>query len=122
MDKFVFGVEWNVLPLYGHSSSALAVTKLRFGGIFIETPDKADMSANSTSWYRATGVYPINPTVIPDANFAPSLLTHSEDTQVYKVVTATETPTAAFLSQQKDRKGFLFSWFIWQRCVNQQEW
>ena len=62
------------------------------------------MSANITAGYRATGFYPINPSFITDATFAPSLLTHSENAQVGNFVTATETPTAALLLQQKNRK------------------
>ena len=38
--------------------------------------NKADMSANITAGYRATGFYPINPSVITDTKFSPSLLTH----------------------------------------------
>jgi hypothetical protein len=35
------------------------------------------------------------PSVIPDTNFAPMLLTHSEDAQVSSVLTATEMPATA---------------------------
>jgi hypothetical protein len=45
-----------------------------------------------------------NPSVITEATFFPSLLTHSEDAQVCNVVTATETPATALLSQLKARK------------------
>jgi hypothetical protein len=68
--------------LYSDSSTDRAVTKLRLSEICIETGDKAAMSANITAGYRANGVYHINPSVIPDATFAPSLLTNSEDAQV----------------------------------------
>jgi hypothetical protein len=91
------------LLLYSHSSTERAVTKLRFCEIFFETEDKADMSANITTGYRATGTYPINPSVIIDVTFAPSLLTLSENAQVCNVVTSTETPTSALLLQQKNR-------------------
>lgn len=37
--------------------------------------DKEAMLANITTGYRTTGVYPNNPSVIPDAKFAPILLT-----------------------------------------------
>jgi len=60
------------------------------------------MSASITAGYHATGFYPVNPSVITYANFAPSLLTNNEDAQVCKVMTATETPTAALVSQQKN--------------------
>jgi hypothetical protein len=50
----------SVLFLYSHSSTDHAVTKHRFGEIFIETRDKAAMPAKITARYRASGVYPIN--------------------------------------------------------------
>jgi hypothetical protein len=62
--------------LYSHSGKDLDVTKLRFGEIFIETRDKVDMSANITAGYRTTGVYPIKPSFITEANFH-----HSANTQ-----------------------------------------
>jgi hypothetical protein len=62
------------------------------------------MSTNITAGHRATGVYLINPSVISDSTFAPSVLTHSEDAQICNVVTASETSTAALLLQQKTRK------------------
>ena len=86
----------HVHRLYSHSSTDRAVTRLRFGEICIETWDKAAMSPNITARYRATGVYHINHSAIPDATFAPS-----EDAQVCNVVTATETPAALLLLQQK---------------------
>jgi hypothetical protein len=67
--------------LYSDSSTDRAVTKLRLGEIWIETGDKEAMPANITAGYRANGDDHINPSVIPDAIFAPSLLTHSEDAQ-----------------------------------------
>jgi hypothetical protein len=60
-----------------HSSIDRAVTKQRFGEIFIETWDNTAMSANITAGNRATGVYPINSSVITDATFAHSLITQS---------------------------------------------
>jgi hypothetical protein len=88
--------------LYSHSSTERAVTKLKFGDIFFETGDKADMSANITTRYSATCVYPINHSVIIDVTFTPILLTHSENAQVCNVVTATEKIAAAHLLQQKN--------------------
>jgi hypothetical protein len=66
-----------VLLLYSQSSTDRAVTRQRIVEIFTETRDKADMSANITTAYRPTGVYPINLSVITDTTFAPSLLKHS---------------------------------------------
>jgi hypothetical protein len=76
------------------------------GEIFIETRDKAAMSANYTAVHRATGFYPINTSAIPHTTFAPSLLTHSKGAQVCNIVTSTKTPAAALLSQQKSPKDF----------------
>jgi len=91
------------------------------GEIFIETRDKAAMSANITAAQRATGIYPIDPSVIPDPTFAPSLLTHREDARVCNVVTATETPAAVLIFTAIVSEGFFCARYIWQRCVNQQE-
>jgi hypothetical protein len=52
---------------------------MRFCEIFIQKGNKAEVSANITAGYRTTGFYPINSSVIIDANLASSLLTHSED-------------------------------------------
>jgi hypothetical protein len=87
-----------VLLFCSHSSTDRAATKQRFGEIFIDTWANLAMSANITAGYRVIGVYPINPSVITDATFASSLLTHSQDAQVSNAVTATETPAAALLS------------------------
>ena len=62
------------------------------------------MPANITAGYRATGVYPINNSVIPDATFAPIQLTQSDDAQVCNIVTVTERLVTCLLSQQKARK------------------
>ena len=70
----------------------------------MERRDKADRSVNITAGYRATGVYPINHSVITDATFAPILLTYSEDAQASNVMTITETPSSALLSHQKNWK------------------
>jgi len=75
--------------LYSHSSTDRDVTRLRLGEFFFETHDKTAMPANVTTGYVATGVYPTNPSVIPYATFVRSLLTHSEDAQVSRVVTLT---------------------------------
>jgi len=75
--------------LYSHSITDRDVTRLRLGDIFIETRDKAAMSCNMKAGYCATGVYPINPSVITDATFVRSPLTHCEDAHVSSVVTLT---------------------------------
>jgi hypothetical protein len=93
-----------VLLFCSHSSTDRAVTKQRFGEIFIETWYNAAMSANIKTGHRATGVCRIHHSINPDANFAPSLLTHSEDAQVSNVLTATEAPAADLLSHKTLRK------------------
>jgi hypothetical protein len=42
-----------------------------------------------------------NTSVIPNTTFSPSLLTHSEDTQVKYVTTGTERPAAVLFPQQR---------------------
>jgi hypothetical protein len=46
----------------------------------------------------------VQPPFIPDATFAPTLLTRSDDAQVRNVVTATEMPSTALLLQKKTWK------------------
>jgi hypothetical protein len=60
---------------------------MKFVEICIAAGDKAALSSNITAGYCATGFYPINPSVIPDATFALSLLTHIEVPQISNVVT-----------------------------------
>ena len=80
------------------------LTKQRFGKIFTEARDKAATPANIKAGFHATGIYPFNPSVIPDRAFAPSLVTPNEDAQVSNSVTVFETPAAAPLSQKKTHK------------------
>jgi hypothetical protein len=54
------------------------------------------MSGNMT----ATGVYFISPSGITDTMFAIILLTHSEDAQVFSVLTPTETPATSVLTHK----------------------
>ena len=108
MDKSVFGTSehyWDeqVLLFYSHSTDR-TLTKHRFGTIFTEAWDKAATPANIKEGFHATGVYPFNPSVIPDRAFAPSLVTPNEDTQVSNSVTVFEMPAAAPLSQKKTHK------------------
>ena len=94
----------NFLLFCRHSSTNIAVSRQRLGEIFIEIRDKAAMPANITARYHATSVYHSNPSVIPDAKSAHSPLTHSDDVQVSNVVTPTEPPATALLSDQKTQK------------------
>jgi len=105
MDKSVFGPlehywEEQVLQFYSHSTDR-TLTKQRFGKIFTEAWDKAATPANIKAGFRATRIYPFSPSIIPDEDFTPSLVTHKEDAQVSNIVTVFETPAAAPLSQKK---------------------
>jgi hypothetical protein len=93
---------WNeqVMLWYNHSSIRRTLTKQRFGNILTEAWNKAATPANMKAGFFATGIYPFIPSIIPDATFAPILVTHSEDAQVSSVVTLIETPTPALLSQK----------------------
>ena len=51
-------------------------SKQSFGKIFTEAWDKAATPANIKG-FRATGIYPFNPSIIPDEAFVPSLVRHN---------------------------------------------
>ena len=108
MDKSVFGQfehYWaeQVLLFYSHSTDH-KLTKQIFGKIFTEAWDEAATPANIKAGICATGIYPFNPSIIPDRAFAPSLVTPNEDIQVSNIVTVFEMPAAAPLSQKKTHK------------------
>jgi len=108
MDKSVFGPlqhYWDkqVRLLYSHSKDHTP-TKQRFDNIFTEAWDKAAKPANIKAGFHATGIYPFNPSIIPDEDFGPSLVTQNEDAQVPHLVTVSEMPAAAPLSQKKTCK------------------
>jgi hypothetical protein len=89
--------------LYNHSTNH-TFTKQRYGNIFTEAWDKAAKPANIKAEFHATGIYPFNTSVIADKEFAPSLVTQNEDTQVSHLMTVFEMPAAAPLSQKKTHK------------------
>jgi hypothetical protein len=108
MDKSVlgqFGHYWDeqVLLFYSHSTDC-TLTKWRFGKIFAEAWDKAATPANIKAGFCATGVYPFDPSIIPDKAFASSLVTQNEGAQVSNIVTVFEIAAAAPLSQKKTCK------------------
>jgi hypothetical protein len=103
-DKSVFGPlghYWDekVQLLYSHSTNH-TLTKQIYGNIFTEAWDKAAKPANIKAGFHATGIYPFNPSIIPDKEFAPSLVTRNEGTQVSHLVTVFETPAAAPLPRK----------------------
>lgn len=51
------------------------LNKCRFGNILSEVWPKCMTPANIINGFRATGLYPLNPSVIPESAFAPSLTT-----------------------------------------------
>jgi len=53
---------------------------------------KAAIPASTKARFRATDIYPFNPSIAPDDAFVPSLVTDSENAQVFNVVTVTGTP------------------------------
>ena len=59
-----------------------SVTKERFGSLFTPVWNKALTIGNITSGFRSTGIYPFDPTVIPDEAFAPSELTFREEEEM----------------------------------------
>ena len=56
-----------------------SIRRTVFGRIFSEVWSKAMTAGNIISGFRATGIYPFNPTVIPESAFAPSCLTELDD-------------------------------------------
>jgi len=92
-----------VILFYSHSTER-TLTKQIFGKIFTEAWDNAATPANIIAGFRATGIYPFNPSIISDEAFAPSLVTHNYHAQVSRIVTVFETPAVAPLSQKKTRK------------------
>jgi hypothetical protein len=83
MEKSIFGsfehyYDEQVLLFYNHSTDC-ALTKQKFSTIFLESWYKAATPTNIKGGYRATGMYPFNPSIIPDKTFAPSHVTHNED-------------------------------------------
>jgi len=79
-------------------------SKQSFGKIFTEAWDKAATPANIKAGFLGIGMYPFNPSIIPDEASAPSLVRQNEDAQFSNIVTVFETPVAAPLSQKKTRK------------------
>lgn len=59
-----------------------AITKMRFGEIFTPVWLKAMTPSNIISGFTATGIYPFRPDAIPEAAFAPSLITHRNEDEV----------------------------------------
>nr|XP_022903948.1 uncharacterized protein LOC111416214 [Onthophagus taurus] len=52
--------------------------KDRFGIVFNKVWQQCMLISNIQSGFRATGIYPFDPSVIPETAFSPSLLTHKQ--------------------------------------------
>lgn len=79
LDKSVnksFEHHWDQeLMLYTYQNPQIKLTKSRFNKILSKVWPKCMTQSNITNGFRATGLYPWDPNVIPEVAFAPSLLT-----------------------------------------------
>ncbi|XP_072394912.1 uncharacterized protein [Diabrotica undecimpunctata] len=55
------------------------LTKMQYGEIFSKVWLKTMTPANIISEFKATGIFPFNPDIIPESAFAPSLLTNIKE-------------------------------------------
>lgn len=82
MDKAVFKAfesYWDdEVMTYWTNKPDRRITKFSFGHIFSKVWPKATVASNVISGFRATGIYPYDPTVIPDIAFAPSEITQQK--------------------------------------------
>lgn len=65
--------------LYAYQHPNQKLTKMRFNKIFTKVWSKCMTPSNIVNGFRATGLYPYDPNVIPEEAFAPSMLTHLPD-------------------------------------------
>lgn len=79
MDKSVFRAfehYWDeAVLLYWSNHGDRTITKQRFGTLFSGVWDKCMTPSNIKSGFRATGIYPFNPNILPDEAYAPSTVT-----------------------------------------------
>lgn len=61
------------------------ITKGRFGHILSAIWPKAMSPENLMAGFRATGIYPFNPSAIPEVAFAPSILTEKKQTNDQRI-------------------------------------
>lgn len=81
LDKAVFRSfesfwDEEVLNFWVNHPNERTITRARFGEIFTPVWLKSMSAENILSGFRATGIWPFNPNAIPEAAFAPSVLTH----------------------------------------------
>ncbi|XP_063219165.1 tigger transposable element-derived protein 1-like [Bacillus rossius redtenbacheri] len=73
------------------------ISKLNFADVFTPTWEKSMTQANMKSGFKATGIFPFNPFVIPEEAFAPSIATELPPPNTKM---ADETVTAYALQEQ----------------------
>ncbi|KAJ2940839.1 hypothetical protein O0L34_g10097 [Tuta absoluta] len=71
--------------LYAYQNPERKITKTRFGKIFTKVWSRCMTQSNIINGFRATGLYPYDPSVIPDQAYAPSVLTEIPDPQLHNV-------------------------------------
>ena len=95
MDKCIFRLFehfWDQEVLkYWRTHPDRVITKSRFGHLCTPAYNQALTISNITSGFCATGIYPFNPAAIPEAAFAPSLVTEEKpSTSILAVESAKE--------------------------------
>lgn len=85
LDKAVFKAFehfWDCEVLkYWRSHPERAITKARFGLVCTPAYNQALTVTNIASGFRATGIYPFDPNVIPEEAYGPSTITFHDDTE-----------------------------------------
>ena len=106
MDKSVFRSfehYWDVEVLkYWHTHPDRVITKARFGSICTPAYNKALSITNISNGFRTTGIYPFDPTAIPEIASAPSTVTFQEQSSISQpneemepsLVTSTQSVTS----------------------------
>lgn len=94
------------------------ISRLNFADVFTPTWEKSMTQANMKSGFRATGIYPFNPLVIPEEAFAPSTATENPPpgTDIVNQMAASpntdivnETPAANVILQEQPNNNNLHS-------------
>lgn len=81
--------------LYAYQYPERNITKSRFGKIFTKVWSKCMTQGNIINGFRSTGLYPYNPSAIPDEAYAPSVLTEISQPQLQNLPSIRDSPTTA---------------------------
>ena len=84
----------NVTNLFKRRNPELSITKYRFGALFNAAWERSATIANATSGFRASGIYPFDPSAIPNEAYLPSETTERELVDEH-VVEDTDTESEA---------------------------